>query len=281
MNARAPLRFGTSSWSEPAWKGVFYPAGLKPGDYLAWYATQFSTVEADNTYYRVPGVALVRGWRDKTPAGFTLSAKFPRSIVHCGQGERPDATRVLVPEHVSSDTERFLEALRELGNKAGPLVMQFPYFNRDAFQSLPAFLGRLEPYLASLPRAFRYGVEVRNKNWLTQPFFDVLRAHHVAWVAVDLPYMPHPLDVSPALDPFTADFVYARLIGDRAAVEKATDKLDHVVIDQSARLDHWAEWLARAAPRTSETFAYANNHFAGFAPETIRALARRVGALLD
>jgi uncharacterized protein YecE (DUF72 family) len=83
------------------------------------------------------------------------------------------------------------------------------------------------------------------------------------------------------IDPFTADFAYARLIGDRAAVEAATDKMDHVVIDQSASIDRWAEWLARAVPRTSETFAYANNHFAGFAPETIRELARKVEALLD
>jgi len=280
MSTLAQFRHGTSSWSEAAWNGVFYPRGMKPGDYLAFYATQFTSVEADNTYYRVPGVPLVRGWRDKTPTGFTLSAKFPRSIVHCGQGEKPDGTRVLVREHTASDTERFLEAMRELGDKAGPLVLQFPYFNRDAFASLPQFLERLDPYLASLPSGFRYGVEVRNKNWLTKPFFDVLRAHRVAWVAVDLKYMPHPLDMGADIDPFTADFAYARLIGDRAAVEAATDKMDHVVIDQSARIDRWAEWLARAIPRTSETFAYANNHFAGFAPETIRELARKVGALL-
>jgi uncharacterized protein YecE (DUF72 family) len=275
------FRYGTSSWSEAAWNGVFYPRGMKPADQLAFYATQFSTVEADTTYYRVPSVSLVRGWRDKTPPGFTLSAKFPRSIVHCGAGERPDGARVLVPEHTAADTERFLEAMRELGNKAGPLVLQFPYFNREAFASLSPFLERLDPYLASLPRDFRYGVEVRNKHWLAKPFFDVLRAHRAAWVAVDLKYMPHPLDMQADIDPFTADFAYARLIGDRALVEAATDTLDHVAVDQSARIDRWAEWLARAATKTAETFAYANNHFAGFAPETIRELARKVEALLD
>jgi uncharacterized protein YecE (DUF72 family) len=279
--AQAAFRFGTSSWSEAAWKGVFYPRGLAPGDWLTHYATQFSTVEADTTYYRVPNASLVRGWRTKTPAGFTLSAKFPRSIVHCGKGEKPDGTRVLVKEHVAEDTERFLDAMRELGDRAGPLVLQFPYFNRDAFASPAPFLERLDGYLAGMPKEFRYGVEVRNKNWLKPELFDLLRRHRAAWVAVDLPYMPHPLDLPQGLDPFTADFAYARLIGDRAAVEKATDTLDHVVIDQSVRIDRWAEWLAQAVPRTSETFAYANNHFAGFAPETIRELARQVNERLE
>lgn len=281
MQRRASLRLGTSSWSEPSWNGVFYPAGTKSGDYLAHYATQFDTVEADTTYYRVPGANLVRGWRAKTPEGFTLSAKFPRSIVHCGQGERPDGARVLVPEHTLEDTTRFLEAMRELGSRAGPLVLQFPYFNREAFGSLAPFLERLDAYLAALPRDFRYGVEIRNKNWLTPPFFDCLRAHRVAWVAVDLPYMPHPLDLSSELDPFTADFTYARLIGDRKQVEDLTDTFDRVVVDQSARIDRWAEWLAAALPRTSETFAYANNHFAGHAPATIRELARAIEARLE
>ncbi len=280
MSAMERFRFGTSSWSEASWNGVFYPRGTKPGDYLAFYATEFTTVEADNTYYRVPSKSLVRGWRDKTPKGFTLSAKFPRGIVHCGKGERPDGTRVLVPEHVAADTDRFLEAMRELGDRAGPLVMQFPYFNREAFAGLGAFLERLGPFLESLPGDFRYGVEIRNKNWLSNSFFDLLRSHRVAWVAVDLPYMPHPLDLDEALDPFTADFAYARLIGDRAAVERATERFDRVVIDQSPRIDRWAEWLSRALQRTTETFAYANNHFAGHAPDSIRELARKVEALL-
>lgn len=278
---RARLRFGTSSWSEPTWTGVFYPAGTKPADQLTFYATQFDTVEADNTYYRVPGPALVRGWRAKTPAGFTLSAKFPRSIVHAGQGERPDRARVLVPEHVAGDTERFLEAMRELGDRAGPLVLQFPYFNREAFASVAPFLERLENYLGLLPKDFRYGVEVRNKNWLVPDFFACLKRHAVAWVAVDLPYMPHPLDLKEGLDPLTADFAYVRLIGDRKQVEALTDTFDRVVVDHGARIERWAEWIAQILPQTRETFAYANNHFAGFAPKTIRELARAVEARLE
>ena len=89
------LRYGTSSWSEKAWAGTFYPAGMPAGAWLGSYAERFDTVEADNTYYRVPAPALVRGWRDRTPEGFVLAAKFPRSVVHAGDGPRPDAEVVL------------------------------------------------------------------------------------------------------------------------------------------------------------------------------------------
>jgi uncharacterized protein YecE (DUF72 family) len=279
MTARpGKFLYGTSSWSEKTWVGPFYPPGTKPGDFLSFYATQFSTVEADTTYYRVPGRDLVRGWATKTPDGFVLSAKFPRSIVHGGESEKPDGKRVLVPDIVAKDTELFLDAMGILGKKCGPLVLQFPYFNKTAFTSLRSFLDRLDPYLESLPKEFRYGVEVRNKNWLAPELLEVLRRHRVALVLVDLVYLPHPADLADEIDLVTTDFTYVRLIGDRKAVEAETDRFDHIVLDLDKRLDRWADLLRGLSTRVRETYAYANNHFAGYAPETIRDLMKRVAA---
>jgi uncharacterized protein YecE (DUF72 family) len=276
--AAGRIHYGTSSWSEKSWVGPFYPPGTKPADYLAYYATRFSTVEADTTYYRVPSRDLVRGWARKTPPGFRLAAKFPRSIVHGGDGEKPDPSRVLVRDIVGEDVDRFLEAMDELGEKCGPLVVQLPYFDRAAFASLDAFLERLEPFLETLPDRFRYGVEVRNKSWLVPALADVLRRRRAALVLVDIAYMPHPLDVARAMNVVTADFAYARLIGDRKAIEARTTTFDKVVIDQSSRLERWAELLDELVPQVHDTFVYTNNHYAGHGPETIRELARRVHA---
>ena len=268
--------YGTSSWSEKSWVGPFYPPGTKPADYLAYYATQFTTVEADTTYYRVPSRDLVRGWARKTPKGFVLSAKFPRSIVHAGEGEKPDPSRVLVRDAVGADVDHFLDAMDELGDKCGPLVLQLPYFNRTAFESVGRFLDRLEPFLQSLPGRFRYGVEIRNKSWLVPELADVLRRRRATLVLVDIAYMPHPADVARAIDVVTGDFAYARLIGDRKAIEAKTKTFDKVVVDQSARLERWAEMLDELVPQVHDTFVYTNNHYAGHGPETIRDLARRV-----
>jgi uncharacterized protein YecE (DUF72 family) len=176
---------------------------------------------------------------------------------------------VLLP---GEELDLYLDAMRELGPRAGPLVIQLPYFNREAFASLQAFLDRLGPFLETLPADFRYGVEVRNKAWIAPPLLEMLRARRIALVLVDLSYMPHPADI--AHDLVTTDFLYVRLIGDRAAVEAKTTTFDQIVIDQDARLARWAEYMADLLPRVIDVYTYANNHFAGYGVDTIRTLER-------
>jgi uncharacterized protein YecE (DUF72 family) len=270
------LRYGTSSWSEASWVGPFYPDGTPPADYLAFYSTRFDTVEADVTYYRVPDARMVAGWKRKTPEGFLLSAKFPRSIVHAGQGPRPDADALLVRERVWPEVERFLAAMGGLGDRCGPLVLQFPYFNLKTFTSAEPFLERLDDFLARLPTDFRYAVEVRNKAWIGPALLDVLRRNATALVLVDMSYMPHPADLAQTHDLLTTDFVYARLIGDRRAIEAKSKTFDKVVVDQGKRLGKWAELLETVSERVTRTYVYANNHYAGHAPETIRQLEQLV-----
>jgi uncharacterized protein YecE (DUF72 family) len=272
------IRYGTSSWSAKGWLGSFYPKGTRPADFLTHYAKQFDTVECDATYYRPPSRSMVRGWAEKTPDGFTLAAKFPRSIVHGCDAEKPDPARVLVREHVQRETDAFLDVMGELGEKAGPLVLQFPYFNLKTFASLGAFLDRLEPFLAGLDPRCRYVVEVRNKAWLTPELLHVLRRHRVALALVDLVYMPHPADLD--LDLATTDFGYVRLIGDRKATEEASGgTFDRIVIDHSERLERWAQMLDMLQRRSGLIYVYANNHFAGHGPTTIKDLAGRIAQL--
>ena len=252
--------------------GPFYPPGTKPADYLSYYATQFRTVEADVTYYRVPDRRMVTGWERKVPEGFRLAAKFPRSIVHGGEGPRPDPDTVLVPEAVGADRDAFLANMGLLGEKCGPLVLQFPYFNRGVFPSKEPFLERLDAFLAELPPDFRYGVEVRNKSWIGPELLDLLRARDAALVLVDLVYMPHPARLAAELDLATTDFVYCRLIGDRKAIDAKTETFDRVVVDQTPRLKAWSELLDDLLGRVPETYVFANNHYAGHGPATIREL---------
>ncbi len=273
---KGTIRLGTSSWSEKSWVGPFYPKGTKPGDFLTCYAEQFDTVEVDSTYYRAPSPHVVEGWERKLPEGFTLSAKFPRDIVHAGDGPRPDGDKVLVPEHVEATTKQFLSAMTALGPKCGPLVLQFPYFNLGAFPHRDIFLERLDAFLATLPNKFRYGVEIRNKNWIDTTMIDFLRDRSVALVLVDLLYMPHPADLAKKFDLITTDFTYCRLIGNRKAVDAKTKTFDKIVLDQSERLKRWAELLGDLRERVPETYVYSNNHYAGHGPATTRELAALV-----
>ena len=256
--------------------GSFYPDGTQPGEFLSLYAQRFRAVEADVTYYRVPSRSMVEGWRKRTPADFRVCAKFPRAIVHGGEGPRPDPGVVLVPEAVAKTTDEFLEAMSALEEKCGPLVLQFPYFNKQAFSSPAPFYDRLDAYLGSLPKDFRYAVEVRNKWWVGQPLLDILRAHDTALVLVELGYLPHPADLAKKFDLITTDFVYGRLIGDRKAVEARTKVFDHVVLDKAEEIDRWANLLQEMLEVVPEAYVFANNHYAGHGPATIDALAERM-----
>lgn len=266
------MRFGTSSFSSPDWVGPFYPPGTKPGDFLRVYADRFDTVEIDSTYYGVPLPRTVDGWVSKTPDGFVVATKFPRSIVHCGETEKPDPARVLVPAATDADRDLFLAVTELLGPRRGPMVLQFPFFGSDVFSSAEPFLERLDRFLERLPRGPSYGVEVRNPGWVGKPLRDLLVKHRVAMVLVDQAWMPHGDEVERDLDPVTADFAYVRLLGDRKEIEAMTKTWDKEVLDRGDRLLRWAKFLARLAGRGVRTYVYVNNHYAGHGPTTTQRL---------
>ena len=278
----ALVRLGTSSFSSKDWVGAFYPVGTPPGAFLELYAQQLDAVEVDSTYYGQPRPSAVDGWARKTPEGFLLTAKFPRSIVHGGQGAKPDGRLVLAPDATYEDRDQFLATMGRLGPRLGPLVLQFPYFNRQVFPSAGPFLERLDTFLADLPRdGLRYAVEVRNKSWVTQKLLDILARHDVSFVLVDQAWMPLGDELAEAFDVVTAPPVYIRLLGDRNAIEAITKTWDKEVIDHADRLERWAQLVVSFMKRGIKSLVFVNNHYAGHAPTTVRRLKSAIEKKLD
>ena len=54
-----PILLGTSSFTATGWEGSFYPRGMRPTDYLAFYAEHFHTVEVDANFYGYPKESLL------------------------------------------------------------------------------------------------------------------------------------------------------------------------------------------------------------------------------
>jgi uncharacterized protein YecE (DUF72 family) len=203
------IRLGTSSFTADGWNGSFYPKGMKSADYLGNYSTRFDTVEVDSTFYRCPTIEAVRNWALKTPAGFIFSLKIPQTITH---------QKILVD--CEKEFEEFVSTAQILGEKLGPMVFQFPYFNKDVFNSPIQFLDRLKAFFKKLPRGgYKFAVEIRNKWWLTKRFADLLKENNVALVLQDHSLMPSVERLFSTIDPITADFIYIRLLGDRKAIE--------------------------------------------------------------
>jgi uncharacterized protein YecE (DUF72 family) len=258
LATNATIRLGTSAFTAAGWPGTFYPKGLPEGEYLTYYATKFDTVEIDSTFYRMPSLSTVKGWYSKTPKGFLFAAKVPQIITH---------EKVL--RDCENELAQFLKVMDALGDKLGPLLFQFGYFNKKVFIGVNDFLARVRPFLKKLPKGQKVAVEIRNKNWLVPQFVETLRESGVALALIDQSWMPRPTQWFEKFNPITADFTYVRWLGDRKGIERQTKVWDKVVVDRHAELSEWAEILGKVHKRKIQIFAYANNHFAGYGPATV------------
>ena len=73
-------------------------------------------------------------------------------------------------------------------------------------------------------------------------------------------------------DLITADFTYVRWLGDRKGIEQETKTWDRAIVDRRADLKNWADLLMRLVldKRLRKIIAYANNHYAGHGPATVK-----------
>jgi uncharacterized protein YecE (DUF72 family) len=249
------IYLGTSSFTAAGWAGSFYPKGLKTADYLAFYSEHFSSVEIDSTFYACPSPSTVKGWAQKTPDDFIVSVKVPQTITH---------EKVLVD--CDGEFEQFVQTMSILGEKLGAMVLQFPYFSSEL---TPAnFLSRLKAFLKKVPSGCKLAVEVRNQHWLNGHLVDLLREHKVALVLQDRERMPGEL--TETFDPITTGWTYIRWLGDRKSIEQITKTWDKTVVDRTSKLSSWVDYCQLVQRRGVTIFAYANNHFGGHAPATIR-----------
>jgi uncharacterized protein YecE (DUF72 family) len=249
---------GTSAFTAAGWAGTFYPAGMKPADYLSFYAEHFHTVEIDSTYYRTPTTSTVLAWARKTPERFIFSVKVPQLITH---------KKVL--QDCEAEWDEFVRTMDLLGEKLGPIVLQLPFFDRGVFRSGEDFLEVLKPFLERLPADHAFALEIRNQEWLDARLADLLREHRVALVLQDQSWMPNAQELESRFDPITTDWTYIRWLGDRKGIENITKVWNQTVVDRRPQLRGWVEYCQRVRRRGTTIFAYANNHYAGHGPATI------------
>jgi uncharacterized protein YecE (DUF72 family) len=235
------LHLGTIGWSYDFWKGVFYAKKTASKDYLAFYASQFNTVEVDSTFYRIPAKITVTNWKQQTPVNFQFSLKFPQLITH-----------IRMLKDCQYETEVFLETVSLLGEKLGALLLQFPP-NFGVYH-----LSDLEVYLEKLPKVHRYVVEVRNKSWLNQDFYSMLKANGVTLAWADSPLMAEIRVV-------TADFLYIRWEGDRKKVNGTLGKIE---VDRTGDLKLEADKIKPYLSRM-EVFGFFAKYFSGYPPSDI------------
>ncbi len=161
------LAVGTSGYAYKEWKGTFYPEKLPQDEMLRFYGGQFTTVEINNTFYRMPRANVLLNWASQVPERFTFVLKASQRITH--------QKRL---REVGEELAYFLKTSSVLGPKLGPTLFQLPpNFKKD--------LPRLTAFLALLPQRWRAAVEFRHASWYDDEVYASLRERGVALCAAD------------------------------------------------------------------------------------------------
>lgn len=161
---------GCAKWNKADLKG-FYPRGTK--DELAYYASQFNSIELNATFYRIFPAEQFSTWYEKTPSNFKFFPKLNQEISHW---KRLDGTEAVV--------ENYLYNASNLKEKLGTIFLQM--HNNFA----PKDFDRVVRFVESWPKDMPLAIEFRHTNWyndkkVATDLYQLLEAHDIANVIVD------------------------------------------------------------------------------------------------
>ena len=304
-NGSREIRVGTASWTDPTIVkgGVFYPRGVSSSeDRLRYYASQFSTVEVDSTYYSLPERAIAALWAERTPDDFvfhvkahalmtgqpTEVARLPEPLIDALPAALADKARIyakdLPLELYDLVWTYFLDALEPLraSGKLGGVLLQYPRWflptpeNKD-------HLAESAARLAGTPGA----VELRNRYWYggadgrgreTQWTLDMLRDLGLTYVMVDGPQGLES-SVPPVAAVTTAELAMVRLHGRRSATWEAA-KVPTVeryrYLYSQHELDAWVPRIEEASAQARRTTVFLNNCYGNYGTTNARELLAKL-----
>jgi uncharacterized protein YecE (DUF72 family) len=290
--ARRGALLGTSSWKYPGWLGQLYRAERYQagGRYsqrkfertcLSEYAEVFPTVGGDFSFYQFPSDDAWHHIFAQLPVDYAFSLKVPEEITVARFGTAPrygpraghdnghfmDAT--MVREALLGPLERYRDQL-------GVVMFEFGALRRP-WNEPSAFTERLDRMLSDLPTdRFRFGVEIRNSEFLGPAYFDCLSRHGVTHVLNNWTRMP-PIGAQMRMSgALTASHVAARfLLKPGRTYQQAVEMFQ----PYEAVRDVYPEGreairqlIERCLAESRTLFAYINNRFEGSALGTIEGV---------
>jgi uncharacterized protein YecE (DUF72 family) len=238
---------------------VLYPGGVPQRQWLEHYATQYATVENNNSFYRLPSRDTFTAWRDRTPDGFVMAVKASRYLTHIRRLRDP-----------AEPVARLLGAAAGLGPRLGPVLLQLP---PNLAADPPLLAACLDQFPAAARAAgtgpVQVAVELRHPSWWAEDRADevrqVLATRDAALCWADR--LGHP--VTPLWR--TAGWGYLRLH------EGAAQPWPRY---GPQALRSWADRIQRTWPGRADMYVYFNNDPGGAAVRdsaTFAGQARRAG----
>jgi uncharacterized protein YecE (DUF72 family) len=295
--AERGVYFGTSSWKYDGWLGSIYSQEryTTRGKFsqkkfemecLAEYAATFPTVGGDFSFYQFPSAEYWDRLFKSAPRSLLFGLKVPEDVTvakwpgHARYGQRAGKENEGFLNG-SLFQDQFLRRLEPYAGQVATLIFEFGTFAKSTFRTLDDFLSRLDTFLASLPRGFRYAIEIRNPEYLRAGYFALLASHGVAHVFNAWTRMPDLAAQGELSGAFTADFAVVRaLLSKGRSYEQAVQTFEPYKLvqepDDAAR-DAMRRIAERSMKLKTPAFLFVNNRLEGNAPSTIEAVVDRIG----
>jgi len=296
------LRLGTSSWYFPGWTGMVwdgeYEQSVLSKRGLGAYAQHplFRAVSIDRSFYKPVTAIQFAAYAAQVPDDFRFTVKAPSlvadAMVRGEDGRGMEANPAFLDPALAA-MEFVQPALDGLGHKLGALVFQLSPLPGPMLARMPEVLERLGTMLRSLPSLRPtapdgvIAVEVRNPEFLTPAFCDVLRdagATYCLGLHPKLPPIEAQLPLLRALwpGPLVCRWNLNRLHGaygyeDAKALYEPFDKLVDIDPETRATL---ARVIAGTIGAGQRAYVTISNKAEGSAPQTVQALAEAIRGLL-
>ena len=290
--AERKIFIGTSSWKYPGWLGQVYTDSRYrvrgkfsekrfQAECLGEYAATFPIVCGDFSFYQFPSEQYWQRLFGSAPASLRYAFKAPEDITvkmfpsHPRYGGRAGETN---PSFLDALLFRnsFLDLLEPYHERIAVLIFEFGTFGKQTYRSVADFLADLDPFLAALPPQFRYGVEVRNQEFLVSEYFQCLHSHGVAHIFNAWTRMPEISEQMRLPEIFTADFTVTRALLRRGRpYEEAVAKFSPYqrVLEPNPEVRQaLRNLISRARERSQPSYIFVNNRLEGNAPGTIEAI---------
>ena len=280
------IYFGSSSWKYTGWKGNVYNRAYPSKrafneECLGEYSELFPTVCADFALYDFPDPEKMQIIHDQTSHDFAVSLKvtdritikrypnLPRHGTSAGK-ENPDFVNIQLFE------DAFLKPLESLKSKRGIIIFEFSTFHADSGVSYDRYVTLVDGFLSRLPKGYEYAVELRNREFLTTDYLNMLESHGVAHVLNNWTRMPPILDQIQLAGVLTARFSVARaLLRPGRTYQEAVELFQpyEAVREENPQLRlGLVEAVRRCIDEGKRLYAYVNNRAEGNSPKTIEAI---------
>lgn len=183
------INIGCSGYSYREWKNDFYPPSLKPSQWFEYYATHFSMLELNNTFYNFPKLKMLEGWYNKSPENFTFVVKAPRTITHYKK-------LVDCKDQIKDFYKVCQDGLKE---KLGCFIFQLPPSYHYTDDNLNKIIESVDNNQVNV-------FELRHASWWNSNVYKTFKENKIIFCNVSFPGLPDDVIV-------TTPIVYYRFHG--------------------------------------------------------------------